>query len=107
MEKKFEFVNHVVTRDSFDKMVKTWLRKDSEKMKRNHASQIKALERYNTKQWENIKKYWNSPSSKHKSEQMCESRKKVNYNPHVGRDGYASKEERLVCSSLFLLFHRN
>ncbi|KAG0573347.1 hypothetical protein KC19_VG170400 [Ceratodon purpureus] len=73
-------------------MIKTWLRKDRERIKRAHGSNSKPPKKYTDGQWDNIKKYWNLEDMIQKSEKMSDTRKKVNYNPKVGRRGYASKE---------------
>ena len=104
---KFEFVENEVTRDSFDKMIKTWLRKDRERMKRAHISNPKPPKKLTDSQWENMKKYWNSDNMIQKSEKMSETRKKVNQNPKVGRRGYAGKEVVLVSATVFICFHNS
>ena len=98
LRKKFEFLDHEVTDAALDKMVKTWMRKDRERMKRRHFGKIKAPGRYSEKEWDSMKKYWGTPSSKEESEKMVEKRKKVAHNSRVGRLGYAGKAAKLVCT---------
>ena len=92
----FEFLDYEVTQKSFDRMIKTWLRKDRERMKRNHGSSVKAPPHFSDKEWESMRKYWNSPDTKQVSERMCETRKKVANNPRLGRLGYAGKRAEMV-----------
>ena len=96
LRKKFEFLDHEVPDAAMDKMVKTWMRKDRERMKRRHAGKLKAPPRYSEKEWDAMKKHWDTPSSKEESERMIEKRKKVARNPRVGRLGYAGKAAKLV-----------
>ena len=93
---KFEFVDHVVTKVGFDRMIKTWMRKERERLKRTHGHQIKPPGNYSEQEWEAMKGNWDSPASKIQSEKMSETRKKVTSNPRVGRQGYAGKREKLV-----------
>ena len=95
---KFEFEENEVTDASLDKMIKTWLRKDRERAKRLFAGTIKAPPRYNEREWVALKKHWNDPVTKEKSEKMSQTRKKVASNPRVGRCGYAGKAQKLVRS---------
>ena len=96
LRKKFEFVENEVIDDSMDKMIKMWLRKDRERMKRLHGGKTKAPTKINPEQWNALKKYWELSSSKMKSESMTNSRSKVAYNPRVGRRGYGGKHAKLV-----------
>ena len=93
---KFEFVGNEVSDKSLDTMIKTWLRKDRERVKRIHGGKSEAPLRYTPKQWDSMKNYWDSPSSKMMSDKMAETRKKVQNNPRVGRNGYAGKKAKLV-----------
>ena len=99
MFNKFEFIDHEVTDVSFAKMIKTWLRRDRERVRRLHGEKQKAPSKYTDSQWTALKKYWDSPAYKRKSEKMSETRSKVVYNPRLGRHGYAGHEAKLV--SLF------
>ena len=96
LRKKFEFVDHEVTDASLDKMIKTWMRKDRERMKRFHGSKEKAPERYTNMEWETMRKYWDSDSSKQESERMSKHRGKVAHNPRVGRLRYGGKSAKVV-----------
>lgn len=93
---KFEFVDHVVTKVGFDRMIKTWMRKERERLKRTHGAQIKPPGNYAEEDWEAMKRNWDSPASKIQFEKMSETRKKVTSNPRVERQGYAGKREKLV-----------
>ena len=93
---KFEFADNEVTDASLDKMVKTWLRKHRERLKKRHGGKLKAPSRCTDKEWDSLKKYWESDSSKQQSEKMMENRKKVTNNPRVGRRGYAGKAAKVV-----------
>ena len=93
---KFEFVDHDVTDASLDRMVKTWMRKDRDRMKRRHGGKLKAPSRYTEKEWDALKKHWGTPSAQEESEKMVERRKKVVNNPRVGRRGYAGNAAKLV-----------
>ncbi|KAG0597191.1 hypothetical protein M758_UG319300 [Ceratodon purpureus] len=100
MFNKFEFIDHEVTDNSFVKMIKTWLRRDRERVRRLHGGKQRAPAKYNQQQWIALKKYWDSPVYKSKSEKMSETRSRVIYNPRLGRHGYAGHEAKLV--SLFI-----
>ena len=102
---KFEFLDHKVTERSFDTMIKTWLRRDRERMKRVHGGKNKAPGKYKQHQWESLREYWDSPSSKEKSERMMETRRKFAHNPRVGRHGYAGKNALLVSLLSVMLHH--
>ena len=93
---RFEFLEHEVTDLDLDKMIKTWIRRDRERMKRLHGGTVKAPTKYRDNQWDNLKRYWDTPTSKKKSERMSETRSKVTSNPRVGRTGYAGKKDKLV-----------
>ena len=93
---KFEFVNNEVTQISFDKMIKTWLRRYRERVRRVHGGSVKPPGRYTDEQWASLRNYWTSTEYKEKSETMSERRKKQMYNPRVGRHGYAGKAANLV-----------
>ena len=84
---RFEFLEIEVTEASLDKMIKTWISKDRERVKPVFAGSIKAPSKYTRKEWDAIKEYWNNPQTKEKSEQMSKTRKKVVFNPWVGRCG--------------------
>ncbi|KAG0565563.1 hypothetical protein KC19_8G200000 [Ceratodon purpureus] len=98
LKQKFEFVDNEVTQSSCDKMIKTWLRKDRERIKRTHGSSVKPPPGYTDEEWESMKKYWNSDSTKQKSERMSDTRKKVINNSRLGRDGYAGKAAKVLRS---------
>ena len=103
---KFEFVGNEVSDKSLDTMIKTWLRKDRERVKRIHGGKTEAPQRYTDKQWDLMRTYWGSPSSKVLSDKMAETRKKVQNNPRVGRQGYAGKKAKLVgIYMIFLCIH--
>ncbi|KAG0596464.1 hypothetical protein M758_UG256800 [Ceratodon purpureus] len=93
LRNKFEFTGNEITDDSIDKMIKTWIREDRERMKRLHGSQLKAPNKYSEKEWVAVRKYWNLelPQVKIGIRKMAEMRKKVQSNPRVGRHGYAGK----------------
>lgn len=93
---KFEFLEHDVSQASFDKMIKTWIRRDRERVRRLHGDKIEAPTNYSSPSWDALRKYWDSPEYKAKSEKMSETRRRVVYHPRVGRDGYAGKEAKLV-----------
>lgn len=93
---KFEFVDNEVTPASFDRMIKIWLRKDRERVKRIYGSKTKPPPRYTEKEWDAMRKYWDLPDTKKKSKKMSDRRSKVVYNPRVGRLGYAGKGAKLV-----------
>ena len=105
LKNKFEFLENQVTQASFDRMIKTWLRRERERVKRLHGHKVKPLAKYTDKQWESLRRYWNSPAYIEKSNKMTETRKKVLFNPRVGRHGYAGKQAKMV--SYFDLVYRN
>ena len=96
LRQKFEFVGNEVSDDALDRMVKTWLRKDRERMKKTHGGKLKAPPHFTDKEWDSMRKYWDSEDSKKLSEKMMENRSKVTNNPRVGRRGYAGKKTKLV-----------
>ena len=104
---KFEFVDHEVTQLSFDKMIKTWLRKERERVKRIHGHKSKGPDNYTDPQWDSLKKYWETTDHREKSEKMSETRKKVAYHPRLGRHGYAGNALKAVSFYFFsfILFH--
>ena len=93
---KFEFIENELTDELSDKMIKVSLRKHRERTKRIHRGKVKASGKYTNKEWAALRKYWNSPSTKQQSEKMAETRKRVAYNPRVGRHGYARKAAQMV-----------
>ena len=93
---KFEFEDNNITESSFDKMIKTWIRKDRERMKQTFAGTTKVPTKLNPKDWEALKRYWDDPTTKEKSERMSENRKKSVKNPRLGRHGYARKAAKVV-----------
>ena len=101
---RFDVENNV-TQVSLDKMIKTWMRKDRERMKRNSAGTTKVSSRYNATELDALKKHRNDPRTKEKSKRMEETRKKVVNHSRVGQCGYAGKAEKLVCH--FHLTHFN
>ena len=101
--KKFDFIENEMTDESMDKMIKLWLRKNRERTKRLYGGKAKPPAKYNDKQWDALKKYWDLPSSKLQSEKMSETRKKVVHNPRVGRHGYAGKSAEVVSDVFFSL----
>ena len=101
---KFEFLENEVTDTSFHRMIKTWMRRDRERLRRVHGGKSKPPPKYSDKQWETFKQYWDSPAYKKKSEKMSETRSKVVNCSRVGRDGYAGRDEKLVSFSNVLIF---
>ena len=95
---KFEFTENQVSQSSFETMIKTWLRRYRERVKRFHGKSLKAPGSISEEEWGSIRKYWDTPGHKEKSEKMTETRKKVAYNPRLGRHGYAGKETKMVSS---------
>ncbi|KAG0595587.1 hypothetical protein M758_UG179100 [Ceratodon purpureus] len=95
LKQKFEFVDNEVTQSSCEKMIKTWLRKDRERVKRTHGSSLKPPPGYTDQEWESLRKYWNSDSTKQRSERMSATRQKVVNISQLGRYGYAGKEAKL------------
>ena len=93
---KFEFLENEVTDSTLDKMIKTWMRKSRERMKRNFGGTTKAPTNVEVKQWDALQRHWSDPKTQEKSERMSENRKKAVYNPRVGRHGYAGKEAKMV-----------
>lgn len=89
---------------SLDMMIKTWLRKDRERMKRLHGGKLKAPTKYSEEAWNAMKRYWKSTDSKHKSEKMSETRKKVVSNPWIGREGYAGRAAKIVTNSSTVVY---
>ena len=81
---------------SFDRMIKTWMRKNQERVKRNFGSKTKPPPRFTENQWATMKNYWNQPETMEKAEKMSDSREKVTKNPRVGRHGFAGKSAELV-----------
>ena len=96
MFKKFEFLDNEVSDVSFDKMIRTWIRRDRERVRRIHGGKSKGPSRYSDNQWRDLNKYWNFDAYKAKSEKMSVTRSKVGYNPRVGRHGYAGSLAKLV-----------
>ena len=96
LKAKFEFVDYDVTQFSFDTMIKTWLRRDRERTKRIHGRDDKPPGKLTDQQWHTLKQYWDSSEYKEKSDVMSERRKKVGFNPRLGRHGYAGQEARMV-----------
>ena len=93
---KFEFVDNEVTPASFDRMIKNWLRKDRERVKRIYGHSTKPPPRFTDKQWEAMRKYWDLPGTKERSQNMSGRRSKVACNPRVGRRGYQGNKAKLV-----------
>ncbi|KAG0594618.1 hypothetical protein M758_UG093600 [Ceratodon purpureus] len=52
-----------------------------------------------------MRRNWETPVAKMRSEKMPETRKKVTNNPRVGRQGYAGKAEKLVRLLPYLVIH--
>ncbi|KAG0574318.1 hypothetical protein KC19_VG253900 [Ceratodon purpureus] len=102
LRSKFEFLEHDVTDLSLNKMIKNWLRKDRELMKRLHGGKFKALSIYSEKEWDALKRYWESLGSRLRLEKMLETRKKVVCKPRIGCQGYAGKASKLVRDSTYL-----
>ena len=96
LKNKFKFVDNELTDASIDKMIKVRLRKDRERTKRLYGGKLKAPTEYTEKEWDAIKKHWDLPNPKMQSKRMAETRKKVVYNPRVGRHGYARRKANLV-----------
>ena len=70
LSNNFEFLEYSITPASFDKMIKTWIRKDRERMKRNFAGSTKAPLKYNDTQWDALKRHWTTLSPK-RSQSEC------------------------------------
>ncbi|KAG0605045.1 hypothetical protein M758_9G027100 [Ceratodon purpureus] len=92
---RFEFLDHEMTDLHLDRIIKTWVRRNRERMKRVHGGKLKAPRKYVDTQWDALRQYWDTPASRQKSERMSETRKKVTSNPRVGRQGYAGKKAKL------------
>ncbi|KAG0597117.1 hypothetical protein M758_UG312400 [Ceratodon purpureus] len=92
---KFELTDNEVTLASIDKMIKTWLRRGRERVKRIYGSKLKPPNRYTEKQWDSLKKYWSLPGTRDKSVKMSNRRSQVAHNPRVGRLGCARKAVKL------------
>ncbi|KAG0574954.1 hypothetical protein KC19_VG305500 [Ceratodon purpureus] len=76
-------------------MLKTWLRRDRERVRRNLGHCVKAPPKFTDQQWASLRRYWESSGYKLKSEKMSQARGKVMFHPRVGRDGYAGKKAKL------------
>ena len=101
----FECLDHEITQISLDRMIKTWLRREREKVKRVYGHWVKPPDNYSDSEWAALKNYWASPDYREKSDKMSETRRKVVHNPRLGRHGYAGKAAKLV-SFLLNILHR-
>ena len=93
---KFEFIDYAVTQDSFDKMIKTWLRRERERVRKTSGHCVKAPGKFTDQQWSALRSYWESTGYKQKSDRMTQTRSKVVFHHRTGRHGYAGKDAKMV-----------
>ena len=106
LDEDFEFADNTLDKEGYHKHISNWITKERARLKdlyvrekeinKKDPNGIKCPPHIQEDQWENLKQYWEMPSTEDKSEDMRYARSKVKNVNRTGRNGYAGKAAVLV-----------
>ena len=109
LEDEFEFIDNTLDDEGYNKCVGNWLIKERARLKeiymkekienKKRKEEIACPTHIENWQWENLKDYWDKPSTEEKAQDMRYARSRVKNVNRTGRRGYAGQAADLVSNS--------